>query len=159
MPRIRRYARFWSKNLVGSAASWKVDRCAVWDRIQSPLSLSLSPNPPRTAPPFGTPEPEKKVREGPTFTKGYKHLLNIRKGFEQQGAEEGAEEEDEEGDAETQRFRSLVEKEWSGFTTKGFDAPPQKQLEFDLTESERTRRKLKQSVPHSLSLFPFRRGG
>lgn len=131
--RIRKHARFYSKNLIASAASWDVERSETWDR------LLPAPSSPFAASPRSPADRTKPVdpRSRPIFTKSYKHLLNIRPGFD---------EPEEEQDIEMQRYRSMVEKEWSGFMSKGFDSTDQKKLEFDLTESERSRRKLKQYV-------------
>lgn len=132
--RIRRHARFYSKNLVASAASWEVEKSRVWDRLFPVPSAIRSPP---TSPKAGA-GPRVKIvdpRSRPVFSNAYKHLLNIRPGF--------AEPEDDQ-DIEMQRFRSLVEKEWSGFISKGFEPPDETKLQFDLTETERTQRKLKQ---------------
>lgn len=135
--RFRRHARFYNKNLIQNAAKWDVNESTTWERLLphahhseppsaslASLSLSVGSNPTGL----------------PTMTNSFKHLLNI--GFDLDL--ESDENELGQLDLESQqRFKSLVEKEWSGFMNKGFQEPDAKKLEFDLTESERQKRRQK----------------
>lgn len=54
-------------------------------------------------------------------------MLNIRSLDEEEDADDG----------ELQRYKSTVDKDWSRFGVRGFSQIDDKQLAFDLNESER----------------------
>ncbi|KAA1126496.1 hypothetical protein PGTUg99_022285 [Puccinia graminis f. sp. tritici] len=73
----------------------------------------------------------------------YKHLLNIK------GQMSFYNEEDDYPGANLeglQRFKSLVEKEWSGFINRGFQELDAKKLQFNLDESSNARLKMKRKT-------------
>lgn len=115
--RIRRLARFHSRNLIASAGTWEVPRSIDWELLF-----------PAGDAPHGTPkigEPASTV-----YSAQYRHLLNIRS---------GAFLDDDDEDGEYTRYKSLVDKEWHKFGELGFrDVEPGK-LQFDLSEGERNR--------------------
>lgn len=132
--RFKRFARFYNKNLILNASTWEVGPNKTWDRLK-PYPSTVATQSSNNSKAGLTNTATK-----PVFTKLYKHLLNIGS-YVDPDDEEVAE---CETDFETQqRFKSLVEKEWSGFMNKGFLEPDRKKLEFDLTESERLKRRQK----------------
>ncbi|GAA5894318.1 hypothetical protein JCM5296_005136 [Sporobolomyces johnsonii] len=107
--RVRRLTRFHSRNLIASAGTWDVPHSADWQLLFGARSASASSS-------------------TPLYTPHYRHLLNIR-------SMHGLEDLDDEG--EMQRYKTVVEKEWSKFGEIGFQDVDSKKLEFDLTEGER----------------------
>ncbi|GAA5962875.1 hypothetical protein JCM21900_005642 [Sporobolomyces salmonicolor] len=107
--RVRRLTRFHSRNLIASAGTWDVPHSADWQLFFGAPSASASSS-------------------TPLYTPHYRHLLNIR-------SMHGLEDLDDEG--EMQRYKTVVEKEWSKFGEIGFQDVDSKKLEFDLTEGER----------------------
>lgn len=132
--RFRRNVRFYNKNLIQNASKWEVKGSKTWQRLLS--DHHSSPNMMDSASSNSNNKPHK-----PIFTKSYKHLLNISAEQELEGSDDP---ERNEIDLETQRFKSLVEKQWSGFISKGFEGgvtETEKKLEFDLDESEKQQRR------------------
>ncbi|CAH7668603.1 hypothetical protein PPACK8108_LOCUS3125 [Phakopsora pachyrhizi] len=126
--RFKRFTRFYNKNLILNGANWEIEGSSTWDRLLPYQNSKKS-------------QADQQSRAKPKFSKLYKHILNIDDDFFE---ETMANESELDIDLSSQqRFKSLVEKEWSGFITKGFQEPDSKKLEFDLTESERSRRKQK----------------
>ncbi|KAH8920615.1 hypothetical protein BT69DRAFT_396164 [Atractiella rhizophila] len=122
--RIKRLARFHSKNIILGAGQWEVTGSKSWNLLfpsTKPAAVSSSTT---LVPPT------------PAYTSAYRHLLNIRNiDMTDVDVVKG----------DLQRYKSLVEKEWSSFTNMGFGdgLVEEKKLQFDLTESERTGRKTK----------------
>jgi hypothetical protein len=102
-------------------------RSPIWDSLfPSPNALASTPN-------------------EPAYTSRYRHLLNIRQ----------SDNESDESD-ELQRYRSVVDKEWTSFKETGFRPPDEKKLMFDLNETERAGKKTKHTtMDWSESHLPF----
>ncbi|KAI5481457.1 hypothetical protein MNV49_004213 [Pseudohyphozyma bogoriensis] len=117
--RIRRLARFHSRNLIQSAGTWEVPHSPDWTLFfPSPSSTASATN--------GSTGP------ATLYTPFYRHLLNIRPGIS-----------DIDDEGEIQKYKTVVQKEWSEFGELGFKDIESSKLEFDLSESERTRVKAK----------------
>ena len=119
--RVRRLARFHSKDLIASAGTWEVAHSSFWPSLFPLPSVSSES---ALAPAIG-----------PTYTSRYRGLLHIT--------------DDEADEAEPemiQRFRNMHEKEWTVFKDLGFSPANNDRLKFDLRESERTGRRAKHST-------------
>ncbi|KAL8286258.1 hypothetical protein RQP46_004746 [Phenoliferia psychrophenolica] len=121
--RVRRFARFHSRNLIQTAGTWTVPHCPDWSLffpLPSASVTSLVPSNSAAPPPVPT----------PLFTPHYRHLLNIR-------STSRADNNDDEG--ELQRYKTVVDKKWGSFGDFGFSDIDSGKLEFDLTEGERNK--------------------
>jgi hypothetical protein len=118
--RVRRAARFNSRDLIRSAGTWDVPRSRSWATIFPMRALTQPDGSPTVA-----------------FSNTYKKLLNLRAS--------GASTIDDEGDEDPsmQRYKDSADKEWMAFKEVGFAASDGTKLKFDLRESERTSRRKK----------------
>ncbi|KNZ61524.1 uncharacterized protein VP01_1389g5 [Puccinia sorghi] len=134
--RFQRLTPFYSSDLISSAGTWNVVRSKAWDRLRPYPEIGAAQYLNHTKAGFST-EPSKLF-----FSPSYKRLLNIRNriNFEHEDDQlvvnfEGP-----------QRFKNLVEKEWSGFLNRGFQEPDAKKLEFDLEETSSAKLKAKRET-------------
>ncbi|GAA5922025.1 uncharacterized protein JCM15063_003162 [Sporobolomyces koalae] len=138
--RVQRLARFHSRNLIASAASWQVTDCATWQRFfNNNTTPSLSASTSSTS-----------STSTPVYSAAYRHLLNIR-------SASGLDEDEYEDEFEMMgKYKTRVDKEWSKFGELGFSDVDEKKLEFDLSEGERAGR----DVPeHSTDWSTFETSG
>lgn len=135
--RFRRLTGLYSKNLVFTAGTWNVPRSKSWDRLKPYPEISAAQYLNRSKAGFST--DSSKLLYSPS----YKHLLNIRSNMNFEVDEDDDLGANFEG---PQRFKTLVEKEWSGFLTRGFQEPDAKKLQFDLNESSTASLKMKRDT-------------
>ncbi|PLW23908.1 hypothetical protein PCASD_13481 [Puccinia coronata f. sp. avenae] len=135
--RFQRLTSSYSKNLIASAGTWNVARSKTWDRLKPYPEIGAAQYLNHSKSGHST-DPSKLL-----FSPSYKHLLNIKgqmndenEDIDQLGANfEGP-----------QRFKTLVEKEWSGFLNRGFQEPDAKKLQFNLDESSNAKLKAKRET-------------
>ncbi|KAG0148230.1 hypothetical protein CROQUDRAFT_90562 [Cronartium quercuum f. sp. fusiforme G11] len=136
--RFRRQTRFYNKNLIQNASKWKIEQSKTWSRLQ-PTESSTRNHQRANSNSSNSSDTLGKFK----FTKSYKHLLNITNDSDLDILDDDHHIDlNDELNLETQRFKSLVEKQWSGFMNKGFEETnSEKKLEFDLEESEKLKRR------------------
>ncbi|KAH9456022.1 hypothetical protein Pst134EB_012243 [Puccinia striiformis f. sp. tritici] len=136
--RFQRLTSFYSKNLISSAGTWSVARSTTWDRLKPYPEIGAAQYLNHSK--AGLPADPSKLLIAPS----YKHLLNIKGQMNLDN-----EEDDFLGSTNfdgPQRFKTLVEKEWSGFMNRGFQEPDGKKLEFNLDESSNAKLKMKRQT-------------
>ncbi|OAV98963.1 hypothetical protein PTTG_02473 [Puccinia triticina 1-1 BBBD Race 1] len=134
--RFQRLTSFYNKNLIYSAGTWNVARSRTWDRLKPYPEIGAAQYLNHSKAGFST-DPSKLL-----LSPSYKHLLNIK------GQLNLDNEEDDYGAnfEGPQRFKTLVEKEWSGFMNRGFQEPDAKKLQFNLDESSNAKMKMKRET-------------
>jgi hypothetical protein len=135
--RFQRLTSFYNKNLISSAGTWNVARSKTWDRLKPYPEIGAAQYLNHSKAGFST-DPSKLL-----FSPAYKHLLNIKGQMSFDNEEDDYPGANFEG---PQRFKSLVEKEWSGFINRGFQEPDAKKLQFNLDESSNAKLKMKRET-------------
>ncbi|KAA1126462.1 hypothetical protein PGTUg99_017594 [Puccinia graminis f. sp. tritici] len=135
--RFQRLTSFYNKNLISSAGTWNVARSKTWDRLKPYPEIGAAQYLNHSKAGFST-DPSKLL-----FSPAFKHLLNIKGQMSFDNEEDDYPGANFEG---PQRFKSLVEKEWSGFINRGFQEPDAKKLQFNLDESSNAKLKMKRET-------------